>query len=122
MIKVIAHGRLTRDAEMKTGEQNGTEICKFSVACDWYMGEKKVTFLSCIMFGKRAASLGPYLKRGGAVVVEGPLEIREYDGKYYTTLIVNDIEFGAKPKTESSGQGVMDYVSDNNTKEDTIPF
>lgn len=43
------------------------------------------------MYGKRAESLAQYLVKGQQVTVTGTLSEREYDGKKYQTLRVNDV-------------------------------
>ena len=40
MNRIIIKGRLTRDPELKTGD-NGTEYCKFTVAVDRRVGKDK---------------------------------------------------------------------------------
>ena len=87
MLKVFGVGRLTRDCEQKYSN-GGKLICDFTVACDWYFGEKKTTFLRCKLFGKRAESLSPYLQKGTFVIIDGQLEISEYEGKYYMPEII----------------------------------
>jgi len=124
MLRVIGHGRLTRDIEAKTSA-NGTFIAKFSVACDWYMSEKQTTFLNCVGFGKRAERWMEYIGKGSAVIFEGSLQIREYEGKYYTECIINDLEFGAKvsnPRQTNNGgkQQQNQYYEDDDNSD--IPF
>ncbi len=71
MIIATASGRLGRDAELRT-TQNGTSVCKFSVACDHGYGERKSTqWIQCVLFEKRAEALHKYLTKGMAVTVMG---------------------------------------------------
>jgi single-strand DNA-binding protein len=94
MLIVFGQGRLTRSPEMNKS------ACKFAVACDYYMGEKKTSFLNCVAFGKRGESLYQYLHKGDPVTFQGLLEIKEYEGKYYTTCVINDLTL---PPKKSSG-------------------
>ena len=114
MNKIIVSGRLTKDSE-PSYSASGNARLNFSVASDWYMGEKKTLFLNCVMFGKRSESLAKYLSKGQFVVVEGKLDIRKYEGKYYTSCVVDDIELGPKntPKVNTD-QNPVDY--------DSLPF
>lgn len=118
MIRIIAHGRLTADPEMKYN-QGGTAICKFRVACDWYMKEKQTTFLPCVLFGKRAEAFGKHMARGSSVVIEGNLQIREYEGKWFTECIVSDFEFGSKTQKNEYDQRTESY---DKNEDDDIPF
>lgn len=62
-------GSLGRDAEVKY-MANGDAVCSFSVA-DSAGRDKPTIWWNCTLFGKRAESLGPYLRKGQAVTVSG---------------------------------------------------
>jgi len=94
MIQILASGRVGQDAEL-----NG-DILKFSIASserayktkDGKEIPEKTTWLNCTKF--KGALLAPHIKKGTFLVVNGKLEIREYEGKYYTSCIVTSLEFG----------------------------
>ena len=72
-------GNVSRDAEVKY-LANGDAVASFSVADN--MGKDKgAIFWNCSLFGKRADSLAPYLKKGGAVTVTGTVSEREWTDK-----------------------------------------
>ena len=63
MNKVILVGRLTRDPEVKT-TQNQVEVCSFTVAVDRRFrsanGERQADFLNCVAWRQQAKLLGEY--------------------------------------------------------------
>lgn len=84
--KVILIGNLTRDPELKYSPK-GTAITKIGLAVNrqWKSesGEKKeeVTFIDCTAFGKQAETIGQYLKKGRPLLVEGRLNLEQWDDK-----------------------------------------
>lgn len=77
--QVAISGNLTRDAEHRA-TSGGTSTLSFSVAVndrrknaqtgEW---EDVPNFIDCVMFGRRADSLQPYLRKGVKVSVAGKL-------------------------------------------------
>lgn len=83
MNKWIGMGRLTKDIELQT-TKGGTEYAKFSVAVNRKKdknGDIKADFVDCTAFGKTAAFVQNYFKKGDGIVVEGRLESDTYDAK-----------------------------------------
>ena len=128
MIKLIMTGRLGKDSEERF-LANGTPVLNFSVASDVGFGERKHTvWVECAIFGKRAESLAPYLKKGLAVTIAGDGDLREWEsnGKTGKTLScnVNDVEMhGGGEKVEPKAEGFRDApaVADDFVDSD-IPF
>ena len=119
-------GNLGKDAELKA-MQDGTPVLKFSVA-DSQGRDKPAIWWSADLFGKRAETLAQYLKKGQQVTVTGTLSEREYEGKKYQTIRVNDVALQggrpageqpvqrqAAPQPQSHGGGFDDMADD-------IPF
>lgn len=105
MIKVFATGNIGQDAEVKqVGETN---VVQFSIAStkkgytkqDGTVIQDATTWLNVKKW--RAEGLAPYLTKGTKVAVFGELEIREHDGKYYTSLIAHEIELMGGKKEDS---------------------
>jgi single-strand DNA-binding protein len=80
MLRVTVAGRLTKDAVLRyTGD--GTAVLGFTVAVDVGYGAKKHgVFIGCSLWGKRAESLDPYLKKGTPVAVTGNGDLRKWQG------------------------------------------
>ena len=96
-------GNLGKGAELKS-MQDGTPVLKFSVA-DSQGKDKPAIWWNCDLFGKRAEALAPYLVKGQQVTVTGTLSEREYEGKKYQTLRVNDVALqGGRPAGEQSAR------------------
>jgi len=71
MATIVFTGRVGSDGELRE-MQDGTAVLGFSVADDVGYGDKKTTqWLKCAMFGKRAASVAPYVLKGAIVEVVG---------------------------------------------------
>ena len=92
-------GNLAADAELKS-LQSG-DVLNFRLACsERYQdksGERKerTEFVTCALYGKRAAALAQYLTKGSQVLVEGRLHTRSWDvegqKRYATEVIVTDV-------------------------------
>lgn len=102
-------GNVTCDAE-KRGNIDKPYIT-FGIAVTEYKGggEKSTMFFSCIMFGKRAASVAEFIQKGARICVSGQLGSDNYtdkNGIKHTgfSIKVNDLELmSAKPKQASQG-------------------
>jgi single-strand DNA-binding protein len=85
--KVILAGNLTRDPELRY-TPTGTAIAKFGLAInrkwrDSSSGELKedVTFVDVDVFGKSAETVGQYMKKGSAILIEGRLKLDQWEDK-----------------------------------------
>lgn len=120
MKSITIAGRLTKDAI--TRETNTDKVTGFSVAVDDRSGKEKGTiFFDCSMWGKRGETLAQYLTKGSSVTVSGDLGTREYEGKTYLTVRVNDVTLqGGK----ASGGDTSDGYRAKPTEDDMgdIPF
>lgn len=104
----IFTGRLGKDPQLKYS-QDGKAITKFSVAVPRDFDREKTDWFNVTVFGKSAENCATYLKKGQKVGVQGRVEINEYEGKYYTGIIADRVEFGDKP-------------AENDGYDDTPPF
>lgn len=77
MNNISIAGNLGRDAELRW-LPNGDAVCNFTVA-DSQGKDKETIWWRCTMFGKRAESLAPYLKKGAQVTVAGNVTERTYE-------------------------------------------
>ena len=102
-------GNVTRDVE-KRGSADKPYIT-FGLAVTEYKGngEKSPMFFSCIMFGKRAASVAEFINKGAKICVSGQLGSDNYTDKNgidHTgfSIKVNDLEL-MSAKQEQASQG-----------------
>ena len=82
--KIIVMGRLTHDPELRrTG--SGTPVCSFSIACDRdfksQSGEKETDFFDVVAWRTTGEFVSKYFAKGRMVVIEGRLQIREWQDK-----------------------------------------
>jgi single-strand DNA-binding protein len=106
---IIQGGNLTRDPEISYTPQ-GTPVCKFSIAVNSGWGDKKkVHFLECVFFGKRAETVSQYLSKGSSVLVTGRLEEQKWESngekKSKWQINVSDVTLGAKKGSDQGGDG-----------------
>lgn len=127
-----AIGNIGKDAEVRFTPKN-EPVATFSFALQSGYGEKQITtWINCQLWGKRAESLAPMLKKGSRIGVTGELTNRPYtakDGteKHSLELRVNDVTLlsngnaqaskeNAPKRQESQDKGGIDEM------EDDIPF
>ena len=120
-------GRLTADGELKY-TANQKPVLRFSVATDVGWGENKhALFVRCSLWGQRAESLAPYIKKGGQVTVSGEADLRtwESNGKSGTSLELNvdKVELqGGKTEQKQEKQTGFRQPADEPFADDDIPF
>ena len=96
----IISGRVSREVELKYS-QAGKAYAKFNVAVTREMDREKADFFNVTAFGKTAENCATYLVKGQEVSIVGSVQIDSNEGKYYTSVLANRVEFGNKPKGES---------------------
>jgi single-strand DNA-binding protein len=97
MNKVIIVGRLTRDPEVRY-TQSGKAVTSFSVAVETGFGENKRTdYVPVISWEKLSEVCGNNLTKGRRILVEGRLQIRDYekDGQKRRSadVVAQNVEF-----------------------------
>ena len=108
MNKIIISGRLVRDAELSYIASTATPKMSFSIAVERNYqkdkNNKKVDFINCEMIGKHTENLCQYVTKGKQVLVEGELNIDNYekDGekRSFTKVKVDRLEFLGGATTE----------------------
>lgn len=83
-------GNLGDNPELKNS-QNGKEFITFSLATnDGYGDNKKTNWHKCIAFGKTAELIHKYTQKGSKLAVNGSIDYKKHEDKYYTSVIVNN--------------------------------
>lgn len=137
MNKIILLGRLVRDPEVRY-TQTGKVVCQFTVAVDRPFasqeGQREADFIPVVIWGKQAETCGNSLTKGQRVLVEGRLQIRNYDAKdgtkrYVTEVIADHFEFIERKERSTTETQQEDSHSYNNGKftsstpfDEDIPF
>lgn len=89
-------GRIGKQPDL-TYSQNGTPLCKFSLAVARRSKDREETdWLNIVCFGKTAEFVAQYLDKGALVGVEGRIQTRQYekDGKTltWTEIAANSVQ------------------------------
>lgn len=119
-------GNLTRDGEMRY-TPNGQAVLNFSVATNRRWKNKDgsdgeaTEFHNIVVWGKQAENVGPMLKKGEPVLVEGRLQTRSWEGqdsvKRYRTEIIADNVIVLRGKSNTSSAGSQENPVEKITKE-----
>lgn len=121
MNKVILIGRLTKDPDVRKG--NDTAIARYTLAVDRRNKNKEADFISCVSFGKAAEFAEGYLHKGTKIAVIGRIQTGSYtkgDGaKVYTTdVVVENHEFVESKGGSAAGSDGFEAVPDT----EELPF
>jgi len=104
---VIISGRLTRDPVLRYIPGSGKAVIDLNIAVNRFFHDssshdekKETTFVSVVVWDKRAEVCAKYLKKGSTVLVDGRLkqEYFERDGQKLTKtrVVANDVQFMEK--------------------------
>ena len=134
--KVILVGNLTRDPEIRY-LNNGSALCKFAIAVNkWTPKGDKVLFVNIVAWNRGkftiAETCNKYLRKGMSVLVEGELEMDEYEDRQgisrkSTQINIDKMEmlgkrgdYADKPRADEA-DGSFDRIEDTQL-DDEIPF
>ena len=130
MNKVILSGRVTRDAELSYIPNAGVPKFSFGLAVERNYqkdkNNKKVDFINMEMIGQHTEKLSPYVTKGKAILVEGELNIDNYekDGerRSFTKVKVDRLEFLASNSNNENktNANALDFQEVGNDED--IPF
>ena len=133
MNKVILVGRLARDPEVRY-TQTGKAVASFSLAVSRRFSrtsdqQNTADFIPVVAWEKLAEICGNNLIKGSQVLVEGRMQVRNYDAqdgtkRYVTEVIADEVEFldsrkDGQPKPEQQGKSSFDGA---NIPDEEIPF
>ena len=111
MNKIVILGRLTKDPEVRYTPSQKV-VCSFTLAVDRpflnQQGQREADFIPVVVWGKAAELCGNSLAKGHRLLVEGRLQIRNFDAKdgtkhWVTEIIANNVEF-IERKSESANR------------------
>lgn len=127
MNKFIISGNITKEIDLKYSSA-GKAYAKFTVAVRRKFDREKSDFFNVTAFGKQAENIANFLDKGSKVLVEGEVQIDSKDGKYYTNVIADSVEFlDSKKKEDKPAQNnkVKDDPFKDGTpipSDDDLPF
>lgn len=109
--KILLHGRLTADPELRQVGADSLSLCRFTVAVDrpYSKGETKADFIQCQAWRQTADFIAKYFSKGKLIVVEGMLNNNDFtdkDGvKHYGYVVgVQNVSFGEGKSSSNGGQ------------------
>lgn len=117
MNKVVLLGRLTSDPTVRY-TQTGKVVAQFILAVDRpfkdAQGNKETDFIPVVLWGKAAELVGNSCQKGHRLIVEGRIQIRNYEAKdgskrWVTEIIANSVEFIER---KASGGGAAASAGD----------
>ena len=128
MNKVVLTGRLTKDTELGYIGATGTPKMTFTLAVERNYqkdkNNKKVDFINMEMIGQHTEKLAQYVTKGKAVLVEGELNIDNYekDGerRSFTKVKVDRLEFLAGNSNNENKANNLEFQEVGNDED--IPF
>ena len=103
MNKFIGLARLVKDPELKQSKV-GKPFCNFSIAVNRAFEKDKADFFQCMAFGKTAEYIDKYASKGSQILIEGSVQIDEYEGKYYTKIMVQQASLIGNRQDAQSNQ------------------
>ena len=128
--KIFLTGRTTKNAELNYIGATGTPKMVFTLAVERNYqkdkNNKKVDFINCEMIGQHTEKLSPYVTKGKAILVEGELNIDNYekDGerRSFTKVKVDRLEFLASNSNNENktNANTLDFQEVGNDED--IPF
>lgn len=114
--KIIIHGRLTRDPELRYTQSN-TPVASFTVAVDRdytdQSGSRETDFIDCVAWRAGAEFVSKYFRKGQLILVDGRLTSRKWtdkDGNKRTNWeIICDHTYFGEPKREDRSDSYGGY-------------
>ena len=125
MNRVVLMGRLTRDPEVRY-TQSGKSVASFSLAVDRRFarrdaaaeGQQTADFINIVAWEKTAEFVSHYFKKGNRMLLEGRLQVRNYDAKDGTKrtiaeVVADNVEFCESKSSSSNTYRDDSFPTDN---------
>lgn len=118
MNKIVILGRLTKDPDVKY-VASGKAVATFTMAVDRPFtgadGKREADFIPVVIWGKTAEMVGNSCAKGHRLLVEGRLQIRNFDAKdgtkhWVTEVVANSVEFIERKEQAKSMQDMGQEV------------
>jgi len=113
MNKVILMGRLTRDPDIRGGQNDSaTAVARFTLAVDRRFKregtDQTADFISCVAFGRTADFMEKYTHQGTKLLVEGRIQTGSYTNRegnkvYTTDVVCENVEFAESKNSQGGG-------------------
>ena len=116
MNKIVVLGRLTKDPEIRYTPSQKV-VASFTLAVDRPFttpdGKREADFIPVVVWGKAAELVGNSCAKGHRLLVEGRLQIRNFDAKdgtkhWVTEVISQNIEFIERKEQKDAPKQTQD--------------
>ena len=116
MNKIVVLGRLTKDPEIRYTPSQKV-VASFTLAVDRPFttpdGKREADFIPVVVWGKAAELVGNSCVKGHRLLVEGRLQIRNFDAKdgtkhWVTEIISQNIEFIERKEQNDAPKQMQD--------------
>lgn len=131
MNKCIELGRLTKDPEIRS-TNGGKTVATFTLAVDRPFvnqdGKREADFIPVVVWGKAAELVGNSCGKGHRLLVEGRLQIRNFDAKdgtkhWVTEVIASNVEFiERKSESKNTQPKTMAEMGQDVPFDEEVPF
>lgn len=128
MNRVILHGNVGKDPEIKTIAEN--KVAKFSFATQSFRkdsaGNKMTDWHNIVAWGKLADLCEKYVKKGSSLIIEGEIQYRDYtdkegNKKYFTEISMKGMHFTGKKEPETPEPAAEKWHGKTETKSMSDP-
>lgn len=111
MNRIVLVGRLIKDPETKTFEENSKIVTKFILAVDRPFknveGVRETDFIPVVLWGRRAEIVSEYMSKGSMISVSGRLQTGSYDDKegkrrYTAEILADEFQFIDSKKVQEN--------------------
>ncbi len=130
MNKAVIMGRMTKDPEIRSTE-SGKTVAQFTLAVDRpftnEQGKRDADFIPVVVWGKGAELIGNSCAKGHRLLVEGRIQIRNFDAKdgtkhWVTEIIANNFEFIERKEQPKDMASMGTDVTKDAPFNEEIPF
>lgn len=133
--QVTLLGRVGKDPEIRYTNSD-KKVAMFSIATN-ELGKEKTTWHNVKAWDKLAELAEQYVKKGDLLYVQGRIEYTEKDGKYYTAVVIHNMQFLSskggnqsqvidkeppKPPTGQKPPAMQETAKTDDLGDDDIPF
>lgn len=117
MNKIVLLGKLIKDPELRTLEENDKVFTRFIVAVDRSFksqdGTRKSDLIPVTFWGRKAEVVCQYMKKGSYISLSGRLRTGSYEDKdgnkkYIAEVVAEDFKFVGDRKTEKEDKEIND--------------
>ena len=127
--KVILAGHLTKAPDIKTVKETTIGNCGIAVNRK-YKDKSETMFIDFTIFGKSAEALGTYATKGSAVLIEGRLDLQQWESEgqkksRHVVIVENFQLLGGKPDSFDGNmvkEGDLTIPENGMISDEDVPF